>query len=296
MTEALSSLDQAFLHSPHTISQEDDSQPQFIQGKKDIIRDLVKSNPIELFFDAISLYQDFLQAIVEDRQLVKDPIYDGEGVPRGDGSKYLFMGGFATWPWMFNDGLRTSWKIGYEAKAVWSGPNIGPIRQTAKRLLAVIREEAKESGGKVNVAGQSLGGLNWAAAFMENPEMFIEYVDHVIFGVSPRPTRVNKALGIAYLITQWFVSEDGYDVGNRAELLKRAQDDGLIKVTSIDASTDPVIQGHFLGRDEGHYVVEYASHSGLGNNRDFFRTCAYRLAGEEIDGVYPHIHRASKAA
>lgn len=296
MKEALSSLDQVFPHSPHAISQEDNLQVEFIQGKKDIFRDLQKSNPIELFFDAVSLYHDFWHGVIEHRQLVRDPIYQGKGVPHGDGSKLLYMGGFATWSWMFVDSLRTCQRIGFEPKAVWSGSNTGSVRPTSRRLLSVIREEAKESGHKVNVIGQSLGGLDWAAAFMENPEMFVEYVDHLVLGVSPRPTRVNKALELAYLVTQWFSDDDGYDVGKRAELLKKAQKERLLKVTQIDTSSDPVLDGEHWVMDEGYYLLDRASHFGLLNNRDFFRVISYRFAGEEIDGVYPHIHHSSKAA
>lgn len=284
-------------NSPLALQQEENFQPQFIQGKKDIVRDLIWSNPVELFNDGVSLQRDFMQGIVEYGQLLIDPIYWGQekGAPRGDGSKVFVLGGFATFPWMYRDTVKALKRNGYDAVALPWGINIKPIKQVAHEWLPKIWKEAKNSGHKVKLIGHSLGGFDWAAMFLENPDMFMESVDHVVFDASPRPTKVNKALAFAYLITQWFVEDNDFEVGNKAELLKEAQNDGLINGTSVDSSDDPILQGQFLLRDQDHFVIDHASHSALAANPDFVEIAVYRFAGQEVP-YNPRIRQGRKPA
>lgn len=298
--EALLSSAVSEIDTPLELQREGISHQRFIQSKKDIVNDLVSSGPIELFYDLIKLHRDFLRAAGEHTRFMMDPVYWGEGVPRGDGSRLLYLGGFMTSPWMFVDPILTFRRIGYDAVTVplsiWGVINTKPIKTMGRELLTLIWKEAKQSGHKVKVVGESLGGLDWAAAFIENPDMFIESVDHLVCAVSPRPTRVNRALEIAYLITQWFAGEEEeIEIGNKLELLKEAQDESLIKVTTVDSSDDPVIQGHFLGKSESHFTVDEASHSGMGKNRRFIKIAANSLMGEEVASD-SYTHQGSQAA
>lgn len=284
-------------YSPLAPQQEENFQPRFIQGKKDIVRDLIWSNPVELFDDGVSLQRDFMQGIVEYGQLLIDPIYWGQekGAPRGDGSKVFVLGGFATVPWMYKDTVRALRRNGYDAVALPWGINIKPIKQMAHEWLPKIWKEAKNSGHKVKLIGHSLGGFDWAAMFLENPDMFIDSVDHVVFDAAPRPRRLNRLVESGYLIVQWFTKDEEFEIGNKTELLKEAEDEGLIRVTSIDSSHDPMISGKFLGRVQDHYEIDHASHFALGVNRDSVKIVTYRFAGREVPDN-PRIKQGRQAA
>lgn len=267
------------------------SQPVFFQSKSELFKDLVGSSPIELFHDLRGIQRDFWKAAHEYRDLLIDPIYDGRGVPKGDGSTVVVMGGFGSIGINYYETVRTLRKIGYNAVTPPWGVNIKPINEMAKSLMPFVRSEKIKSGKKVKFIGHSLGGFDGAAMFAQAPDEFVDYVDHVVFDASPRPTSVNKAIAFAYLVTQWFESDNEFDIVKKIDLLNKMEAAKQLKVTSVDSSSDPIIKGQFMGKRE-HFVIEGASHTALGLNANFLKAVAYSFAGEEMDlEKFPNIKK-----
>ena len=80
-------------------------------------------------------------------------------LPRGDGQGVLVIPGFLT-----SDGttarLRTFlWRVGYRAEGWQGGANLGPSARAIERLKSRVEKLADDTGGKVAVAGVSLGGV-----------------------------------------------------------------------------------------------------------------------------------------
>ncbi|MCC6921198.1 MAG: hypothetical protein IT548_18545 [Alphaproteobacteria bacterium] len=80
-------------------------------------------------------------------------------LPRGNGEGVLVIPGFLT-----GDGttvrLRTFlWGLGYRAEGWRAGRNLGPRSRAIERLKTRVARLADQTGGKVAVAGVSLGGV-----------------------------------------------------------------------------------------------------------------------------------------
>lgn len=273
------------------------SDPQFISSRAEVIADILNSTPAEVIEHVENFFSDGKKALWEHFKLHFDPVLFGYGVPRGNGESVFYMGGLFSMRFHYADPVFALRNAGWEAKTVpWSWMNIKPPVETAKELMPLLREEAEKTGKKSKVIGHSLGGYDWAATFAQNPHEFVEYVDHIVFDASPRPTRFNKILAVAYLLTRIPFREDDFELSDKVEFLKEAEDAGYIKVTSIDSSNDPMIQGEPLGKEEDHFIVDDASHSFLGGNTNSLRIIAHRLANQEPDLVRSPAVRNALAA
>lgn len=274
-------------------------QPRFLHNTQELVSELITSKPVEYVHDLKSIYDDFRKASWEFFQLYTSPVYYGYDVPRGNGESLIYLGGLFSLEAHYSPAVKFFRRIGVDAKTFPWGINIKPVKERAKELLPFIRQEAKDSGRKVKVMGHSFGGYGWAATFAQYPYEFVEYVDHVIFDASPRPTRVNTAFATAYLLTRlpWRFREDDFEISDKIDLLTEAEDAGYIKVTSIVSSHDPIVEGVPLGKVEDRFVIDKASHSFLGTNRDSLSIAAYRLAGQEPEiGPNSRIHHLSLVA
>jgi len=98
-------------------------------------------------------------AIREFSALVRDPVFRGRGVPRGDGRPVLLVPGFLAGDWTMR--VMHSWlgRIGYTSRLSGIVFNV----QHSERLIAGLRRKVveieKETGSRVSLVGHSRGGL-----------------------------------------------------------------------------------------------------------------------------------------
>ncbi len=281
----------AELHSPP--KQEDNLQVDFyIESRDDMKRDLVSGGLIELFNDAKGIISDYHKSFWEYVNLVSHPMYWGYGLPRGDGSPVIYVGGLGTVELNYLAPIHAMRKAGHNAKTFpWGGLNLGPIRDVGLRLKKFVKEEVEETGKKAKLVLHSLGGYEGLAFFDDNPEEFAGLVDEVVIDASPKPKRLNKALEFAYLVLTFWQSPESYHaLSERAELLKDLENAQILKVTTIDSSSDPFIQGDPFGRAQDHYVIKDASHAGMASVKESVVITAHRFAGADIDPLkHPRI-------
>jgi len=267
-------------------------QPDFIKSKNNLWDEVAKRGVIEVFSDVNKLAKDLAVGIVEMKDLKKDPIYGGLGVPRGDGSPVRILGGFGSSQVHYFDSARAISRAGYEVKTLpWGNLNVKNPLEMAPYMMPELISSKKETGKRAKLVVHSLGGYDAAAMFAMYPQQFVDSVEHVVFVGSPRPKELNSALALSYLVLHMFEKDEEFGITERLTDLERAVDAGFLKVTSVDSSYDPVVRGEHLGRDENHYVIDNASHSALGMNRHTIRAVAHAFAGEEVDSLaYPNIH------
>ena len=91
--------------------------------------------------------------------LLRDPVFRGRGVPRGDGRPVLLIPGFLSGDWSMT--VLSNWleRIGYKAHLSGILFNV----HDSERLLAGLRrrllEIEEEAGARVSLVGHSRGGL-----------------------------------------------------------------------------------------------------------------------------------------
>lgn len=272
------------------------SREKFLQSKAEISRDLLRSHPIEYVWDFQGVIRDFGCGVVEKRNLRRDPVYEGIGVPHGDGKPVIVMGGLISSPVHYWDTVKSLRNSGYDAKVYPYVLNVMPPTQMARELMPYLRREAKASGRKVAVVGHSLGSYDWGATFAQNPEEFVEYVDDVVFDESPRPYRINKAIEVAYLMASWPFEDEDFELGDKAELLKELEGSHQIKFMSVDSSRDPIIpDGQYFGLSQDHFVIDGMSHCGGASSPEFVKLLTYHLADVPVDFKrLPHVHQETE--
>ena len=288
------------VNSPRDLAQEDN--PQFIKSIRDIERRLVSDwltfGPIKLSYDLYGAVKDGYRSLREHYDLVHDPISEGEGVPRGDGSPVIILGGLASIEQNYSALVRSLIGANWNAMTVPWGVNLPPIKEKAELLKKCVRERVKSSGRKAKIIGHSLGGEEEMEFFAGNPEEFVDLIDHVVFIGAPRPTRLNSAVSLfCTAILKWMNPDEYLEIDEKAHLLKTLADAGLVKTTSIDSRADPIIGGPFYGRAQDHFDIEAATHTGLATNKDTVAIVTHQFMDAEIDfRRYPNIHRLSEAA
>lgn len=291
MTEALSGYTHSESpHSPQFVEQAPYIQnipeifPKVITSTSELALDLMFSKPWEVISDVGSVSKDFAKAFREHWQVHFDPVYFGHGVPRGNGEKVIQVGGLWSNVLHYWDRMVFLRRIGYRSVPYpWGPVNRQGPRETGKKLLKFLADEAKESGQRVIGDGHSLGVYQLLAAFCEDPDQFVGSVKELVLNGGPWPTKINRAVETVFLLSRSpFQTEDDFEIGKKAPLLLQAMAAGDIKITSIVSSNDRVIQGIPLGRT---IVLDGASHSFLAGHRDSMKATAYTLAGrgEELE-------------
>lgn len=271
-------------HSPQKEQKFDNqNSSKVIRSNSELLVDVLTSTPLEIVNDVKAVYKDFKKSVSEHLRLHFDPLYYGLGVPRGNGDTVVHVGGL--WSNVLHYFDRTVFlkRIDYNSVPYPWGPLnvIGP-KEAGKKLLAFLVKEANQNGGRVIGDGHSLGVYQLLAAFSENPEQFVDSVKHLVLNGGPWPTRINRAVETIFLLSRSpFRTDDDFEIGEKAPLLFQAEAAGDIKITSINSSDDPIIQGIPFGRPESQFVLPGASHSFLAGNSASLRVTAYSLAGRE---------------
>jgi triacylglycerol lipase len=212
-------------------------------------------------------------SIREMAALVRDPVFRGRGVPRGQGSPVLLVPGFLSGDWSL--GMLYSWleRIGY--KPHYSGIvfNI----QHSEHLLASLRHRLiqiqRDAGMRVSVIGHSRGGLLAKVLSHRQPDA----IEQVITLGAPLAdwtdlkTMTHHAVGVVKIASEIaygrkFSPEGRFD--HDLEL------DPVVPTTSIYTKSDEVVNFRACLRPDIPALPVWGSHNGLVVNPE-----AYRLIG-----------------
>jgi len=129
----------------------------------------------------VAITTSYLDYCYQLAQLFYDPVYGGDGVPRGRGEPVLLIPGFFAGDWTLK--VMAGWlsRIGYRPYLSGIDWNIGLPKRTAELLGWRLTHILRETQSPVVVVGHSLGGL--LARFLG--VHFPESVRHVVTLGSP---------------------------------------------------------------------------------------------------------------
>ncbi len=118
-----------------------------------------------LIYDA---YRDYSSKRSE---LLSDPIFNGEGVPKGRRDAILLIPGFSSGDWTFSTMSRWLRQIGYRTHLSGININVGCPQRKVERMLGRLEEISKDAGGRIAIIGHSLGGLVACALARQRPDL-----------------------------------------------------------------------------------------------------------------------------
>lgn len=255
-----------------------------LTNKTRVLGELMADGGMKFIQDWGSVRRDASKGIVDWLELLRDPVYRGEGYPHGDKKKIRGMGGMGAINSLhYYDLMKSLRALNHDAQMYPSASmNLEPPMKMGRRLLNYLRDEVRGTDQKAAVFGHSLGSFQWMGAFAEDPDEFVSYVDQVYLDESPVPGELNSVLKAGSLLIP-FEREDT-KIGESMSLLRQAEAAGDITLIAIESSDDPLLRGRTLAGTEGnHYIMGKRSHIAGGANPDIVKLLSYRLVGEEVD-------------
>ena len=209
-------------------------------------------------------------AIRELSALLRDPVFRGRGVPRGDGRPVLLIPGFLAGDWTLR--VMRAWleRVGYRAYLSGIFLNV----QHSEKLVADLRRRVvdiqREREARVSLVGHSRGGLLAKVLAQRRPQS----VEQVI------------ALGSPLADTTDLASLTHHAVGvvtaaNQLAYGRRLNAEGLftydlklvptVPTTSIYTRSDEVVNFRSCLRPDIPAMPVWGSHNGLVVNPEVFR-------------------------
>lgn len=216
-------------------------------------------------------------AIREFSALVRDPVFRGRGVPKGDGRPVLLIPGFLAGDWTMR--VMHAWlaRVGYRAYLSGILFNV----QHSEKLLAGLRRKVEaiqeESGARVSLVGHSRGGLLAKVLAQRRPQG----VEQVIALGSPLAdwtdvaALTHHAVGVVSRANQLAYGRRMNPEGRFTYDLKLAP---AVPTTSIYTRSDEVVNFRSCLRPDIPALPVWGSHNGLVVNPEVFRLLGRLLA------------------
>ncbi len=216
-------------------------------------------------------------AVREFTALVRDPVFRGRGVPRGDGRPVLLIPGFLAGDWTLR--VLNGWlsRVGY-------APYLSGIllnAQHSERMLAGLRrklvEVKKQSGARVTLIGHSRGGLLGKVLSQRRPQD----VEQVITLGAPLAdwtdlaAVTSHAVGVVKAVNELSYARRFNPEGRFTFDLKLTP---LVPTTSIYTRSDDVVNYRSCLRPDVPAIPVWGSHNGLVVNPEAYRVIGRLLA------------------
>lgn len=277
MQEALSGSSQVSSYSPHVTSQEGEVQIKngFPTNNREFLRYLLfDKSPGEIAAEMEMARLDTVRAGFEWIQLRFSPIFQGIGLPRGEGV-VVIAGGFATTKFNYQDTAHVLEKVGYTPVIYIPKPgiNVPPIEQNENEFMELLNSFSE----KVFLITHSKGGLQAYAAYATRRKEFSNKVKHWVQVAAPRPDWVNFVIGAPYLGTQLIYGGDDFKFAD--EILGNVDIENIdgVQVTAIGNPLDPIIRGKMIGKPDEQFSSG-SSHLGALHELNNIKLVVRRIA------------------
>lgn len=246
----------------------------FPTSLKEFGADLLKASPEDLIRSGLDFAIDINGAVTENSQLRSDPVWEGKGVPRGNGRTEILIPGFLASRFSFDVAMEPWLKrIGYETKhlPLLIGRNIEPIEDITERTLQQARKIHDRTGKKAGLIGWSRGGFAIWKALKFYPNQVEKDIDNIVILAAPPPKSINPNVGWPYYFVQRFFNTDDFrhldKIGGDWNLPKLDR----VKITLVVSETDGIIKRQDRPAQIGEYRLPKATHSGMAVNADVYR-------------------------
>ena len=248
-----------------------------------------------LIYDA---YRDYSSKRSE---LLSDPIFHGEGAPKGRRDTILLIPGFASGDWTFSTMSRWLNQIGYSSHVSGINVNVGCPQRKVERMLGRLEEISKDAGGRIVIIGHSLGGLVGCALARNRPDL----VRHVIAIGSPLrdgwqavTPEVRPALFAIHSFFQKFIETQQGCGTERCTCDFSIESRGAplpadVRFTSIYSRQDGVVDWTFATTENGDNYEVDGLHTDLVVNVEVYRILSNVLAGYSREIVKLHCMAAA---
>jgi triacylglycerol lipase len=208
--------------------------------------------------------------------LIRDPVYYGRGVPRGDGRPVLLIPGFLAG----DQTLLTmqAWLRRMDYKPELSGIRFNVLYSevTVEAVLQRLYAHHRRTRRKVAIVGHSRGGLLAKVIADRNPEL----VSQVIALGSP----LNEALDVHPLTMAAVRAARLYNrlryrtvVDSEVAFTEQLAAPPLVPITSIYTRSDGVVNWKACLRSDVQTIEVRGSHGGLGVNAEVYHHLAHLL-------------------
>ena len=224
---------------------------------------------------------------LEAATLFRDPVWQGTGVPRGNGEPVLLIPGF-----MAGDpslGVMTHWlrELGYRTKSAGMRFNVDCSELACTRLEERLECLAEKHGSRVAIVGQSRGGVLARALAVSRPDLVSGIVTlgsphRSLFAVHPL---VAANIGIVALLGT--AGRNGFFKASclRGDCCRRFRDamkapfPDEVRFVSVYSRSDGIVDWHAcLDPYADETIGVRASHCGMSLNAAVYRTVARALA------------------
>jgi triacylglycerol lipase len=209
--------------------------------------------------------------------LLRDPVFRGRGVPRGDGRPVLLIPGFLSGDWSLT--VLSNWleRIGY--KPYLSGIHFNI--QDSERLLAGLRhrliEVEHQAGARVSLVGHSRGGLLAKVVAQRRPQI----IEQVITLGSPLADTTDlafmtrRAVGVVKTASEIAYGRRWHPEGRFSHDLRLEPN---VPTTSIYTRSDDVVNFRSCLRADIPSLPVWGTHNGLLVNPEVYRLLGRLLA------------------
>ncbi|TMC00007.1 MAG: alpha/beta hydrolase [Chloroflexi bacterium] len=203
-------------------------------------------------------------ALRELAALLRDPVFRGRAVRRGDGRSVLLVPGFLSGDWTLT--VMHGWleRIGY--KPHMSGINLNV--RASEHVLAGLRRRLVEiqatDPSRITIIGHSRGGLLGKVLAQRRPDA----VDQVITLGSPLADQSQAAVGVVRA-----ANEIGFGLRLRSEgrFAYDLRQPPAVPTTSIYTRADDVVNFRSCIRPDIPSIAVWGSHNGLVINPEVYR-------------------------
>jgi triacylglycerol lipase len=216
-------------------------------------------------------------AVREVTALLRDPVFRGRGVPRGDGRPVVLIPGFLAGDWTMR--VMHGWlgRIGYRSHLSGILLNVHHSERMLSGLRRVVSEVAERSESRVTLVGHSRGGLLAKVLSQRKPDD----VEQVIALGSPLSDWTDLALLTHHAVgVVRTANELAY--GRKLNLEGRFTYDlklpPAVPTTSIYTRSDDVVNFRSCLRPDIPAISVWGTHNGLVVNPEVYRLLGRLLA------------------
>lgn len=217
--------------------------------------------------------------------LVRDPVFKGHGIPRGDGSPVLLIPGFLAGD--VSLALMARWlrHVGYRPGRARIRANVDCSERALTHLDRQLEQLAERYGRRVRIVGQSRGGSMARALAVRRPDLteaivclgsplLDEYAVHPLVRNQVRVVAALGSLGIPGLFS--YGCRSSCCAGARRDLAAPFPEG--VRFTSIYSRSDGIVAWRACLDPSARQVEVHSSHIGMAANTDVFRAIGHALA------------------
>jgi pimeloyl-ACP methyl ester carboxylesterase len=219
--------------------------------------------------------------------LLLDPIFQGQGIPKGKREAVLLIPGFTAGDWTFKTMARWLQEIGYRTHLSGINFNVGCPQRKVQRTLRRLQEISKDAGGRIVIIGHSLGGLVACALARQRPDLVRDVIaigSPLRSGWQAVTPEVRPALFAIHSFFQKFI-EAPQGCGTErcsCDFSKETHGTQLprgIRFTSIYSRQDGIVDWRFASTENGDNYEVDGLHTDLVVNVEVYRILSNVLAG-----------------